>query len=749
MNRPFALLGFTYIAGLFVAACFSSLSLLLGVTFFMLFVISLFFDSLRVRKTIPIIFLTLTAAFFVHDTFNNLENEKSQKLVDHDSTITGTICEAPIESSGKQYYVIKTDKVSIEGLDSVPQNIKVRVSKTSAFDCDVFDKITGKIHFYKKESDGIFSSKNYYAARGIHNFAYFYEYEDYVTTDNTARPLYYYCIKCKQALVSSLRELLPQRYYSIATGILLGDKYFIDDDVMSDFKDIGISHLLSVSGLHVSIIAQFFVNLFFALNLSKRKTYLFSCLGILLFMSIVGFTPSVVRAGIMLIIAYVGKAFFKSSDSLNSLGFATLCLSVANPFAGSDVGLLLSICSTLGIILFSDKLNFLVLTRLKNSKLINSVTTYIISTLCMTITATIATAPITIFYFKKFSLVSLLANLLMVVPSMAVLVISLLSAITNVFGFLRFISMPLGALNAILIEYLINCAKVLAAIPFASVSTAQPFLLFWVASTLIIFAVDLILNDKFKIRSLPALLSVALLFVGILSYQILNENKTSLATVDVGTGCSVVLSKSGHAAVLACGGEEYEGGKLNTYLESQNIKKLDYLVLSDLKEKTSCYAKDIINKYEPDHVVLPHSNDIDSRLSRTIADKSNLCYFYQQSNVKCWDNVNMAIVNYGEQSFIYLTVEGVNVLICPSGGNMSYIPPEYNSCDIFIEGVFPEKLNYINSNYMIMSNNLNLVNSRIKDVVNSSKIPMATAGDGNIVIDFATNKTISFRRVKL
>lgn len=751
MNRPFAIIGLTYLIALFLCTCFSSIAFTIAITTMIFFIISLFFKYLRIQKTIPIILLTISVASSIYSIFSYIEKQNSNKLIDHDATITGTICEDPIESYGKYYYTIKTDSIFIDDVDNIPQSTKIRISKTTALDCDVYSKITAKIHFYNKDSDGIFSSKNYYAAKGIHNFAYFYEYEDYSIDENTVRPPYYYCIKFKQNLISSLRNLLSKKYYSISCGILLGNKYFIDDEVISNFKNINVSHLLSVSGLHVSIIAQFLLMIFSFFKLSKRKLNILTIIGILFFMAIVGFTSSATRAGIMLIITLLGKILFKSSDSFNSLGIAILILTITNPFAGSDISLLLSVSATLGIILFSDKINTIILSKIKGSENLHKSIKYIINLSSVTLAATLATIPINVFYFKKFSFIAIVSNILMVVPAMISLILSLILSITNLFGILKFISMPMGLINSLIIEYLIQCSNILAALPFASTSTSQTFLLFWIAGSLLIFSIDIILNfnKPLKLKKLPILLSFILLLLGTFSYQIINRDKITLTAVDVGTGCSLVLSKNSHAAVLACGGEDYESNHLKSYLDEQNIKKLDYLVLSDLKEGTSNYSQDVIKKYDPYYVVLPETDEIDSRLSRTIADKSNSIYFTEKSVINLWNNVNITVINSDEQSFLYLNINDIKILVCPSGGNMSYIPQKYKTCNIFIEGVYPEKLDAINSSYIIMSNNKKLTKSKFEDAIKSSKIPMATAEDGSIAIDFHQNKTVSFRRIKI
>ena len=162
-------------------------------------------------------------------------------------------------------------------------------------------------------------------------------------------------MKAKQTLIESIRTLLPKEQASVAVGVLLGDKNLMDDEIKSNFKAIGISHLLAVSGLHASVIATAIFALLQMTKLSKKWVSLLTCVAIVCFMALTGFSASVTRAGIMLIMFYLSKFFYVKSDSLNSLGLATFVITMFNPFAAGDLGLLMSVLSTLGIILFEDK----------------------------------------------------------------------------------------------------------------------------------------------------------------------------------------------------------------------------------------------------------------------------------------------------------------------------------------------------------------------------------------------------------
>ena len=100
--------------------------------------------------------------------------------------------------------------------------------------------------------------------------SYLYEYEDYQIKSDENKPIYYFFLKAKQTLIESIRTLLPKEQASVAVGVLLGDKNLMDDEIKSNFKAIGISHLLAVSGLHASVIATAIFALLQMTKLSKN-----------------------------------------------------------------------------------------------------------------------------------------------------------------------------------------------------------------------------------------------------------------------------------------------------------------------------------------------------------------------------------------------------------------------------------------------------------------------------------------------
>ncbi|CDB24295.1 competence protein [Clostridium sp. CAG:557] len=746
MKRPMATVGFTYLAALVAATYFNAdFAKIMSIIFFVLFIISLVIKSIRKQKVLPIAFFTVTVAFAVYSVFNYVNVKPIEQLNEQDAVISGKICELPYSAYNRCYYVVETDKIDLDG---APQKIKLRISMSKALDADLYDKISGKVHMSLPSDSGGFSSKTYYAAKGIHMLSYLYEYEDYQIKSDENKPIYYYFLKAKQTLIESIRTLLPKEQASVAVGVLLGDKNLMDDEIKSNFKAIGISHLLAVSGLHASVIATAIFALLQMTKLSKKWVSLLTCVAIVCFMALTGFSASVTRAGIMLIMFYLSKFFYVKSDSLNSLGLATFVITMFNPFAAGDLGLLMSVLSTLGIILFEDKFEAKIKNLAKNLKCGSKVLDKLAGTISVTLCATIMTMPIIMLSFGKVSLINVISNILIVFPTMLMMIFTLIFSVLYLIPFFKFIAIPLAFLAGLLINYIIFCANLLAKIPFASVSTRQPMVLFWLAVTCILIALALFLYEKYKLLKLSAILSTIILFIGIFSYQIFDRDITHLAFLDTGNGCSAVISQNGHTSVLSCGGDKFKLSKMQNYLDAQNVKNLDYLILSDFQDSTANYANDVIKKFNPNYVVLPSSTEsIDEKLERNISDSSNAVYFSKSVEVNCWDNLKIKSLNFDDHGYIYLTVNDVNILINPSGGNAQVLPDEYKFCDFLVSNGTLENSDLILSAYEITTADLDISSKAATESAKNNRLPLATAGDGDIVLDLKNGKNISIKRM--
>ncbi|MGN1111912.1 MAG: ComEC/Rec2 family competence protein, partial [Acutalibacteraceae bacterium] len=222
-------------------------------------------------------------------------------------------------------------------------------------------------------------------------------------------PLFYTAYQVQSACSDKLYTYLPHKEASIIDALLLGNRLSLDRDLYYDFRTSGVAHIAVVSGMHLSVISSIVFMLCCFITRKRRLSSLIASFAVICFMLTTGFSLSVVRAGIMCIIMLSGYLFSRQGDTLNSLGFAVLLITLVNPLSLLDVGFQLSVMATLGIITLSP---YIVksCSRYIQSKLLQSL---IITPVAISLSAFIATAPITFVNFDFIGVYFLFTNLLL------------------------------------------------------------------------------------------------------------------------------------------------------------------------------------------------------------------------------------------------------------------------------------------------------------------------------------------------
>lgn len=232
---------------------------------------------------------------------------------------------------------------------------------------------------------------------------------------------------------------------SLCKALLDGDKTDLPISAKQSFSQLGISHMLAISGMHLSVIIGIFAVFTDKIRLHKRGGFLVLSLITLIYVFLTGFSPSVVRAALMLIMTYAAFWLGRRSDAVNALllSVSLICLlSVGSVF---DIGLWLSFTATLGILLVGAPLakSFLKEKRGIFIKILK----WIVSVVLVTISATMFTFPVILLYFKEMSIVTLLSNLVFTLPLTLILFLIVLMVIASPLSFLtRAVADVLGAL---------------------------------------------------------------------------------------------------------------------------------------------------------------------------------------------------------------------------------------------------------------------------------------------------------------
>lgn len=203
-------------------------------------------------------------------------------------------------------------------------------------------------------------------------------------------------------------SLIPEPENKLGKSYLLGMKSGLPDEFNEYLRVVGLTHIVVASGAHLSILVEIAKKLFG--RLSRFAGLLFSGLFIVLFMAMVGWTPSIMRAGIMAILTlvtwYVGRKIAPLRMIIMVMAFTLLI----RPAFLLNIGWMLSFASYAGIMLLGPKLNKFFYGDKKPG--------FIGSTIITTIAATLMTLPVTLYYFGAVSLISVVANLL-ILPTLS------------------------------------------------------------------------------------------------------------------------------------------------------------------------------------------------------------------------------------------------------------------------------------------------------------------------------------------
>ena len=259
---------------------------------------------------------------------------------------------------------------------------------------------------------------------------YRFYYKEYSITQKSANVKYYMKLLKEQVREIIFDNVENKDSASVLYAMVSGDKGYISGNIKEIFNACGTSHLLAVSGLHVSIFLSLFILLFDKLKV--RNIISFLVIGVLVFFysALTGFSSSVLRASVMALAVNLSTITGRRYNSVNSLGFAGTVILLLEPYRVLDISFQLSFLACFGIswiIGYSVKMRNKILNIIMDSALIS-------------LGATIFTLPLQIYYFGKFSTITLLANVLLV------LVASFTIALTFIFTMFGLIWLPSGML---------------------------------------------------------------------------------------------------------------------------------------------------------------------------------------------------------------------------------------------------------------------------------------------------------------
>lgn len=529
--------------------------------------------------------------------------------------------------------VIRADKVLlIKYLNKIVSDNKLKptyLSESEEFnDIQVGRYISaiGEHKEYKEvRNEGGFDEEKYYNSIGITCKAIIY---DYTINDNDSikSMISNKLFNLRNILSERLDEIAKEKYSGIYKGILLGDKSFIDENTLDLYKISGISHILSISGLHISLIGYFIYK-----QLRKYRGFIISTMIsfvlVYLYSVMIGTGFSTKRALIMFSISILANMIGRSYDLLTALSLAGIIIVIDNPMAIFNTGLLLSFVAIIGI-----EPMYKLISKVLDSK--NKIINTFFTSLCINA----VTMPILINSYYEISMYSPIVNVLILGVAGYMVGLGFVGSIVS------FININLGKVIiypgcVILKIYEFICEKVAllpGAVKVVSHRSIERICVYYFILGLGLICFCYIVkvsrclggNDKlgqgsdkkckYKKGCIIRFFIVVMYLLFSFVFLIYSDNKeTNIKMIDVGQGDSIFIQDEGVSILIDAGSSSESALTEYTiipFLKYNGVSRIDYLILTHADADHGGSFKELLsykinNKGLIENLVLPNIAD--------------------------------------------------------------------------------------------------------------------------------------------
>lgn len=476
---------------------------------------------------------------------------------------------------GQVYQKRNTSKVQILYLKNnsiIQGNDSYYESKILIYD-DTFTEIpVGKTislkgqmnRFEKARNPGNFDQQFYYAKQSIYGYAWSDEIIRITGRESLLlEGLHEFRLQCMQATLSNMTE----ENGNVLNAMLMGDKAGMDGDVKELYQKNGLAHLLAISGLHISFIGLGIYGFIRKMGISYAGSGVLSIMVLSLYVIMIGFSVSVFRAYVMLLLRIGADIAGRVYDMVTALLFAAALIVLHQPLYLGDGAFYLSHGAILGILFVLPIIKKTCPTKKKWLEECQA-----------GIAINLSLFPMLLWFFYEFPVYSLVLNMVAIPLMTGVLGL-------GIFGSMGALWFPIAGWLFlkpcdVLLSFFQWLGEMGSKLPAARLILGKPN--WW---EMAIYYVAFILGIKMKKKAGSMFASIVLFAVLVLGLFLKFPNGTlQIAMLDVGQGdCIFMKGPRGHTYLVDCGSSDVEQvGKyrVEPFLLSQGVGQLDYVFVS-------------------------------------------------------------------------------------------------------------------------------------------------------------------------
>ncbi|MBR1555600.1 MAG: ComEC/Rec2 family competence protein [Oscillospiraceae bacterium] len=588
MKRPALYIGLPYIMGLLIASRLDILSW--SVILLTAFGIILYRRS--VWKYVVLSTLSCLIACCCYWHHDSMTAQKQKDFAGLEILFTGQVMQKTAYPSGNADYLLKG---RINRGDTLA-NIELFIDDDSFNYGDIL-MVSGRPE--RITSDYLFDDESYSRAKNV--FLCFDLYTEKEILE--VRPLE------KQTLVSiiydwrtrmteRIQACMPSDTASMLTGMLFGDKTELRHSVKTSLYRTGIGHILAVSGLHLDFLAMCANWILEKLRAGRKSKFILSAILCGLFVICAGGTVSVKRACIMILISQSGKLFFRQADAFNSLSIAMLILGLENPFVIHSTAFWLSCSGAFGIGVVAQDMT----KEFPDDEFYH----LLLKDLIVFTWTFVIILPVSVRYFREFSLISPLTNLFLT----PVCLVSILMGVFAIgFGCQGMMAEFFLHLADKLNSMILTISDFFAGMSWTHTSADSEILCFLLdAGMILVIGCHIMFRNK-KLTSFSVVIALMVTGISVNLERISQADDLKIAILGEENQCLLAVRRGADAVLFDMTGDYYAPDYAEIYLESAGVSDLESLYLCNPKEKAIRRYEEYLAFFVPEEIWLMKETD--------------------------------------------------------------------------------------------------------------------------------------------
>ena len=699
MRRPLAVVGFGYLigAGVTLVAVQLSASHLSAVVIACLGLAvfagaCLWKKSGKMRRRAVAVFslsLCLSACAVLLSTV--LRDQPMASLSGQEATVTGTI--SALETTEiRSTLELRVEKISSDALPSAVSSVKdvrLRLYCYEQQDFQLRDQLTCQVQFYDNDSSALLRLRG----QGLDQSGSIQELTA-LRQRGEDEPFF---TRIRRNLSNGISRILPLEEGEMVKEMTL-DAGQLSQDLTDSFRRAGTSHLLAISGLHLSLISELLFLLLNSLFRRKRREGGPACellpasitiVFILFYMALTSWGVGVVRAGITLIVCHLGMLFGRRGDGLNSLGLAALILLLPDPRTVLDLSFLLSFSATLGLVVLSSPLTVWFYCRIQRffrwiriwrlTRLFQRAARYLSASFGVSCAASLLTLPFVLLSFGSFPLIAPLSNLFSLPLAPFIIAGGMLCGLLAQLPLLLPVAKAAGFVAGTASKILIWITEKFSELPFASLPASYRFVAIWIVGSLLLLGMVFGIR-RFRIyRRRCVLWCIVTLLAGILSYQLTMQSTGQLLFLRLGNSCVTVALEGQSCVVAASELSVYQAQSLARELSSRGVLRCRLFICLGDNARTDNALAAFVRMLPTDRMALSSSGGQLQPVVQRLSDPEIFSLDELPVSFSVGDSLQVYLA---EQELLFVRLCGQTVAYYTGRGNSQEIRELFNVVNV-------------------------------------------------------------------